>query len=393
MGKVVIATDVRLFQDADGQWFSSHGSVSTDAIEIYSRRYERTVLIARVTTEDPGRANALLTEGLEVVALRDNPSQEGLVGSARAIVATLRRMVLAPDDLVVVRVPEFVSALTWFALRKRDVRLVASVVFEPAEVASIFTSGMLGGVLGRGVTWVSSRILKRSDGVHYVTRRSLQAALPAPAGTPTVARSDVRVSADQRAREPRTYDAERTNLKVVAMGHLDATLKGFDVLVDAVAQVRGRGYDVSCTILGDGLDRELILSRAEELGIAPYVELAGFVASRSEVFAALDDADMFAMPSRAEGLPRALIEAMARGMASVGSRVGGIPELLSDEALIDSGSSDQLATLFERAFVDPGYLSRLASEALKVADEVIDAAAPEIFEEFLDDVAEYRASR
>ena len=71
----------------------------------------------------------------------------------------------------------------------------------------------------------------------------------------------------------------------------------------------------------------------------------GRVDDREAIRAHLDQADLFCMPSHTEGLPRALVEAMARGVPAIGTRVGGIPELLPDEQMVEPGSPAALAVL------------------------------------------------
>jgi glycosyltransferase involved in cell wall biosynthesis len=83
-------------------------------------------------------------------------------------------------------------------------------------------------------------------------------------------------------------------------------------------------------------------ARARSLGIESTVEFLGQV-DRDGVRRALDAADLFVLPSLTEGLPRALLEAMAKGLPAVASAVGGIPELLPPECLVPPGEVHRLA--------------------------------------------------
>ena len=98
-----------------------------------------------------------------------------------------------------------------------------------------------------------------------------------------------------------------------------------------------RGLDVRLTLIGDGKFREPLESLAGELHVAERVTWLGQLPAGEAIRRELDEADLFVLPSRTEGLPRAVVEAMARGLPCIASRVGGIPELLADENLIAAG--------------------------------------------------------
>jgi glycosyltransferase involved in cell wall biosynthesis len=79
------------------------------------------------------------------------------------------------------------------------------------------------------------------------------------------------------------------------------------------------------------------------------------------------------MPSRMEGLPRAMIEAMARALPCLGSTVGGIPELLSSEDLVAVGDAPGLAKKIHEVLADPARMSRMSARNLEKAREYAEA--------------------
>jgi glycosyltransferase involved in cell wall biosynthesis len=78
---------------------------------------------------------------------------------------------------------------------------------------------------------------------------------------------------------------------------------------------------------------------------------------------------MFVMPSRSEGLPRAMVEAMARGLPCIGSRVGGITELLPLEDTVPVGDPGALANAIQTVLRDPKRLERMSERNLATASE------------------------
>ena len=131
-----------------------------------------------------------------------------------------------------------------------------------------------------------------------------------------------------------------------------ALQEGTDVLIEAIARCVRSGVDLTAVIAGDGKYRPALMALAERIGISSRIQFVGQVTEGKPVRDILDKSDLFVLPSRTEGLPRAMIEAMARGLPCIGSAVGGIPELTRGERLgaswrscfagrKDSGSIDE----------------------------------------------------
>jgi glycosyltransferase involved in cell wall biosynthesis len=113
----------------------------------------------------------------------------------------------------------------------------------------------------------------------------------------------------------------------VCAGRLEAQ-KGQDVLLEALGELRTKGLEFVCALAGEGSQRSVLERRIETLGLGGVVRLLGQV---DEIGPLLAAADVVVLPSRWEGLPLVLLEAMARGRAIVATAVGGIPEAIEDD--------------------------------------------------------------
>jgi len=115
-------------------------------------------------------------------------------------------------------------------------------------------------------------------------------------------------------------------VRVGAVGRLTQQ-KGFDVLIDAVRLLTGEGRDVEVVVAGEGPDRDALVERARGLPVA----FRGFV---DDISAFLEDLDVFCMPSRWEGLPFALLEAMMAGLPCVATSVGDIAAAMGPAGIV-----------------------------------------------------------
>lgn len=147
-------------------------------------------------------------------------------------------------------------------------------------------------------------------------------------------------------------------LIVGSVGRLDA-MKGHDILLRALAQVEG----VRAVILGDGGQRAALEQLAVNLKIRDRVDFLGWVA---DPFTYLAKFDVVAMPSRSEGFPLAMVEAMLAARPIVATRVGSIPEAIISEKtgiLIEKENVADLATALQQLRDQPHYRFQLGQQA------------------------------
>ena len=113
---------------------------------------------------------------------------------------------------------------------------------------------------------------------------------------------------------------------LIKVGHL-IPVKGTDILVEAAPRILAAVPEARFVVVGGGSEEAKLRHRLEALGVTHRFLLIG---PRHDVPDLLEAADLFVQPSRSEGQPNALIEAMAMGRPCVATRVGGIPELATD---------------------------------------------------------------
>ncbi|MBX3047352.1 MAG: glycosyltransferase family 4 protein [Anaerolineales bacterium] len=139
--------------------------------------------------------------------------------------------------------------------------------------------------------------------------------------------------------------------------------KGLDVLFEALGGLAT--HEWTLTIVGDGPRHAELLAQAARLGIAERITFAGWK-SGAELAAAYAEANLFAYASRHEGMPNALLEAMASGLPAVATRIAGNEELVAEGEtglLVPSEDPAALRAALATLIADPALRQRYGSEA------------------------------
>lgn len=363
-------------------------STSTEAeITLFVEARARRGAGGRCLTDDPGLAgrgwqDELREHGRLRLALRVDEHRRGDAGEPIdgsviplpyyvGIAAMLRRLpslvasvdsAVRSSDVVGVKLPGLIGLIAVERAHRRRKPIAVQVVGDIEDVLRAGVAGRAGVVLAPIVASIVRRAVRRGGAVRYVTERVLQERYPPAAGATVVAFSDVRI-------EPPVFAGERAFVpgRVIAVGSQEQPYKGHQVLIEAVAALAESDSRIHLELVGGGRYQRQLRDLAEARRIGDRVRFVGHVGGREELFGLLDEADVFVMPSLTEGLPRALVEALARGVPCIGSNVGGIPELLPADALVPAGDADDLARLLRRALDDASFRDRLRRTAQTTA--------------------------
>lgn len=143
--------------------------------------------------------------------------------------------------------------------------------------------------------------------------------------------------------------------------------KGHRYLVEAAPLVLAELPDARFVLVGDGSARAQLERQAEELGVSRYIS---FLGERPDGADLLQHFDVFVLPSLVEGLPNAVLEAMAAGLPIVATGVGGVPELIEhgqSGLLVPAESSGELARAMVQLWRDESVRRRCAEAARETA--------------------------
>jgi glycosyltransferase involved in cell wall biosynthesis len=160
---------------------------------------------------------------------------------------------------------------------------------------------------------------------------------------------------------------------ILCLGRL-APAKAQHLLIEALALLAREGVAFKAVFVGGGPDRASLESLAEKLGLVDSVEFTGPL-GQQDVLERYRSADVFALPSFAEGLPVVLMEAMAMKIPCLTTHIAGIPELVKDEVnglLVPAGDVRSLARSLGRLLKDQNLRAKLGERARKAVLEAYD---------------------
>ncbi len=171
-------------------------------------------------------------------------------------------------------------------------------------------------------------------------------------------------------RAPRRDHALSDPARILYVGRLHPQ-KGLDTLVRAFALLRARlPQPVVLRLVGEGPAEQELRRLAHELGVA---ELVGFAGRQEDVTPHLDDADVFVLYSRVEGLSNALLEALAAGLPAVVSDIPGNRTVVTDGRtglVVPVDDAPALASALERLLTDDGLRTRLGTAGRLAVEQV-----------------------
>ncbi len=334
----------------------------------YLQVFDHVYVVARIVETDSPIADAMSPLHDDRVSFIDLPYYVGPKQYFKVSWQIKRRIagLIQPGNAYLCRVPGRIGSIAISILRKKRIPYGLEVVGDPWESMSPQASGHLLAPFFQIHGYLSLRTnTKNAAAALYVTQHTLQDKYPVREGVFTTSASNVIVRDEYIAPSAKHTDDWRTRtIRLLSVGTLAQLYKAPDIVVKAVADLVKRGYNVKHTWLGGGQYLEPMRELADSLGVSDFVNFRGAV-SLDEVRQELDKADLFIHASRAEGLPRALIEAMAKGLPAVGSTVAGIPELLDKKALVPPNNVKKLSNTIAYFIDNPEFAQSQAEKNWK----------------------------
>jgi len=375
--RVMVALEDRFFRTQNGNIYSN--TVYDYVVwSKYLQVFDEVVVLARVADISEEKLEKSPTNGPNVsfLALPTFIGPWQYLKNFRKINATVKKAIKEADAFLL-RVPSTICDVLWHHLKRGNIPYAVEVVGDPWDsLAPGTVKSIVREIARRNLCRNMAKQCQGAFAATYVTESTLQKRYPTT-GWQTYF-SDVNLSNDaviddaqveNRINETKAKLISNAPLRICYVGSLAQLYKAPDVLIDAVSLCIARGLNLELVILGDGKYKKQLEQRVEKLGLGNKVRFLGNVSPAKAVFDQLDQSVLYVLPSRVEGLPRALVEAMARGLPCISSPVGGIPELLKPEDLVPPGDPEALALKIESVLSDANLLAKMARRNLEKAKQ------------------------
>jgi len=267
---------------------------------------------------------------------------------------------------IVMRMPCFLSIIAFPIILLLKKKYFLEVVGFPKEAAKGKGNSFVYGLVGQFMHFYMRIVVSRASGVVYVSKFSLQNIYPSSQITASISNVELPpVSVDVKTKG---YEILGPKPRIGLIWSFSVNYKGVDSAIIVISMLKNSGFECDLHILGTG-DMGPYLKLAEDLGCCGNVNFDGIRAGGVEVLDWLDGIDIYVQPSRTEGMPRSLIEAMSRGLPAVASNVGSIPEILDASYLFEPEDIDSFCLILKKLIISQDFRSASGKLNAKVAKE------------------------
>ncbi|WP_250931866.1 glycosyltransferase family 4 protein [Aporhodopirellula aestuarii] len=334
--------------------------------EDYLKVFDSVVICAReeIVDRPPAGRPQVTSDRIRFIGIPNVHGWKWMMGINQQSRKTLEES-LAIADAVVARVPSSLGEAGMYAARRVGKPFLGEVVGDPWDSISNYGSNPIYKLFALWYFYRFQRFVKGLDMASYVSRRVLERRYPAHADAATEEYSSIRLPGDFIL-SPRTYKNSPRPIAMLCLSSFLGYKRHVD-LINACSVLKQRSIPFTLHLVGDGPTQSQIRKKVAYLGITEDVVFHGYIADPRLLLEKIDACHVTVVPSAQEGLPRSMLEGMARGLGAIGSDVGGIPDLTRDSESFATGDYERLADILTEVATDPGRLSEMSAHAIGIS--------------------------
>ena len=242
--------------------------------------------------------------------------------------------VLKKADGAIIRLPSMIGDIAVDLCLKNNIPFFVEMVGCAWD--SLWNHSVKGKIMALPHMMYTKRAVKKSPYVLYVTQGFLQKRYPTNGKSIGCSDVDIKdMSEEVLEKRLKHIEGHSGRLKIGTLAAVNVRYKGQQYIIEAIGKLKKQGVDkFEYHIAGNG-DQNYLQSVAKKYNVSDRVFFTGGI-PHEKVFDWLDRIDIYVQPSRQEGLPRAMVEAMSRALPVFGANTGGIPELIGNEYIFSN---------------------------------------------------------
>lgn len=334
--KLVFAHDHKL-RLINGKYYTV-GGLRDSITDRYMEYFDSLTIFCRAIEKQP--YDTQLFE-LKNPKIKVKPVSNGsLILSKRAL--NMMEEEIKTADALIVKLHSKIAEHAIRYARKYKIPYLIEVVGCPWD--AYWNHSIKGKIVAPMMTLSTKREVRRAPYAVYVTKEFLEKRYPCDGKW--IDCSDVELQSVDKtvlSRRLEKIQGMGDQLTLGTLAQVDVRYKGQEYVIQAIAELKKRGRIVKYRLAGSG-SNQYLLDIAKKYGVDNQVEFCG-VLSHDQVFDWLDDIDFYIQPSKQEGLPRSMVEAISRACPAAGSNVGGIGELIDTKYLFKKGNVKAIANI------------------------------------------------
>lgn len=360
-------------KDNEGNLYTD-GSIDENLWERYTRFSGGMAIISRlepieypksIALKKFNQFNSVNKQFVQVPDLYDSTTNF-LSYKVRSSFNEIIREKVKETDFLVVRLPSSEGYLAIKYAKKYRKPYLIEVVGCPKD--SLWNHSLKGKLLAYPNYFIMKQAIRDSPFTVYVTSDFLQNRYPSKGEK--IGCSDVileQMNSEVLKRRLLKIEGKKKTSKLTlgTLAAIDVSYKGQEYVIKALAKLKEEGYEFEYYLAGGG-NPTYLKGIAENYGVVNQIKFLGTL-PHEKIYSFLDTIDIYIQPSKLEGLPRALIEAMSRGCTAMGSNVGGIPELLTEDVLFNKKSIHEICNILKS--IDKDFLKQHAERNFIKASE------------------------
>lgn len=360
--KLLLFLEQRFFINNNGEIYCER-VINYEFLKRYLNVFEEVCICARTQKVGLNFKTKLRVNG-EGISLLELPDFKGTLGIIKKFwkCQKIIKNNINKYDVVIMRAPTPISVIALNPIIKSKKYFAAEFANNPITMFNLETSSnKLAFFIQKIFVYHSKKLCYYANGVSYVTEKVLQDLYPCRAILYDETKeyfsssySTINLKKENYFFKNKLNDNEKFIISHV--GFMDKISKGHFEVLKVAKELINMGYKIEIKFIGNGKLEKELKKFSNDLKIREIVDFKGQLDSYEEIQKELINSDLFLFPSRSEGLPRVLIEAMANSLPCISTPLDGMLELLPKEFLIDYKNIDKMAEIIEKFILDRDLL-------------------------------------